>query len=281
MRRVRGYEEDMGQERIWPPDANVVSTAWAQESVTPHPRSQARRDLGRLTFFALKQVNRAIYEFAMIGDGDRVAVAVSGGKDSCALLHLLLARQSVVAERYQLVALHVQMDAAGLPNLRPVLEPWFVQLGVEYAFAPLELSAHDTLPLSCQRCTWNRRKVLFLQAYALGCNKLAFAHHADDAAETALLNLLFSGRLQTLSPQLDFFDHTITLIRPLIYLEKSRLAQLARALQLPYNDLPCPNANTSRRAWIRRWLAEAGRNRGQIRANLWRAARRSAPQPSG
>ncbi|MGC8879213.1 MAG: ATP-binding protein [Anaerolineae bacterium] len=266
----------MEKGRMCPPNMDTVSAAGARGSVTSHTQPHVRRALDKLTFFALKHVNRALYEFDMIRDGDRVAVAVSGGKDSCALLHLLLARQATVAERYQLVALHVQMDPAGLPNLRPVLEPWFVQLGVEYAFVPLELEAHDTLPLNCQRCAWNRRKALFLQAHALGCNKLAFAHHADDAAETTLLNLLFSGRLQALSPRLDFFDHTISLIRPLIYLEESRLTRLARALQLPYSDLPCPNADTSRRAWIRRWLADAGRNRRQIRANLWRAAWRSS-----
>jgi tRNA 2-thiocytidine biosynthesis protein TtcA len=236
--------------------------------------------LDRYTFFALKQVNRAIREFAMIADGDRVAVAVSGGADSCALLHLLHARQATAPERYQLVALHVQMHPAGLPDMRPVLEPWFIRLGVEYAFVPIALGARDTLPLNCQRCAWNRRKALFLKAHALGCHKLAFAHHADDAAETALLNLLFTGRLQTLAPRLDFFGHTITLIRPLIYLEKSRLTQLARALALPYGAIPCPHAETSRRAWIRRWLAEAGRERRQIRANLWRACMGSLPPSS-
>ncbi|MCS7260073.1 MAG: hypothetical protein NZ765_04735 [Anaerolineae bacterium] len=257
------------------PTGNVVSPTEVREEINPHSQPRALQNLDRHTFFALKSVNRAIYEFGMIRDGDRVAVAVSGGKDSCVLLHLLLARQALVAERYQLVALHVQMHPAGLPDLRPVLEPWFVRLGVEYAFVPLELGVHDKLPLSCQRCAWNRRKALFLQAHALRCNKLALAHHADDAAETALLNLLFAGRLQTLAPRLDFFGQTITLIRPLIYLEESRLIQLARALQLPYCDSACPQAETSRRAWIRRWLADAGRNRRQIRANLWRAARHS------
>lgn len=253
---------------------STASAAVMQEDAHPAPQPRASRSPDRLTFFALKSVNRAIYEFEMIRDGDRIAVAVSGGKDSGALLHLLLARQPLVAERYQLVALHVQMHPAGLPDLRPLLEPWFVRLGVEYAFVPLELGAHDRLPLSCQRCAWNRRKTLFLHAHALGCNKLALAHHADDAAETTLLNLLFAGRLQTLAPRLDFFDQTITLIRPLIYLEESRLSRLARALQLPHSDSACPQANTSRRAWIRRWLAEAGRERRQIRSNLWHAARR-------
>lgn len=252
----------------------MTYTALPEDVVTADMPSYTTTVLDKRTFFALKQVNRAIREFGMIADGDRIAVAVSGGMDSCALLHLLRARQAATLERYQLVALHVQMYPLGLPDIRPILEPWFIQLGVEYAFVPIELNAQDTLPLNCQRCAWDRRKALFLKAHALDCNRLALAHHADDAAETALLNLLFSGRLQTLAPRLDFFNHTITLIRPLIYLEKSRLTQLARVLRLPYHEATCPYAERSQRAWIRRWLADAGRSRRQIYINLWRACMR-------
>jgi len=91
----------------------------------------------KLTFYLLKNVNKAIREFDMIADGDRVAVAVSGGKDSRSLLHLLRARQRTAQERYDLVALHVEAEVAGYPRLRPVLEPWFRELGVDYAFVPL------------------------------------------------------------------------------------------------------------------------------------------------
>ena len=238
-------------------------------------------DLDRLTFYLLKNLNRAVHEFAMIADGDRVAVAVSGGKDSGALLHLLAARQRTVAERTEIVALHVQMDSFGLTDMRPALEPWFAQLGVEYAFVRPELPAGELLPLDCQRCAWHRRKALLLKAHALGCNKLALAHHADDAAETTLLSLLYSGRLETLAPRREYFDGAITLIRPLIYVEERRLVQLARALrsavlfgQMPPDRSACPRAGVSQRAWVKRWLAEAGPDLRQIRANLWRAARR-------
>ncbi len=240
--------------------------SFTQPSRTPNP--------DRLTFYLLKNLNRAVREFAMIAEGDRVAVAVSGGKDSCALLHLLLARQPSAPERHRLVALHVHMGPAGLTNLRPTLEPWFVQLGVEYVFAPLELAEDEKPPLDCQRCAWNRHKALFTAAHNLGCNKLALAHHADDAAETTLLNLLQTGRLETLLPCREYFGGAITLIRPLIYTEERRLAQLARALSLPQDQPTCPHAGTSRRAWVKRWLSDAGRSRAQMRVNLWRAARR-------
>lgn len=228
----------------------------------------------KLTFYLLKNVNKAIREFDMIADGDRVAVAVSGGKDSRSLLHLLRARQRTVQERYDLVALHVEAEVAGYPRLRPVLEPWFRELGVDYAFVPLELPPGEPLPLDCFRCSWNRRKALFLRAYELGCNKLAFGHHADDAAYTTLLNLFYSGRLETMMPRGQFFDGQIILIRPLIYLEERQLGQLARALGFSLGEGGCPLSHSGKRAWVKEWLRQAGADYRQIRTNLWRAARR-------
>jgi tRNA 2-thiocytidine biosynthesis protein TtcA len=233
-----------------------------------------QQDADRLTFFLLKRVNKAIREFAMIADGDRVAVAVSGGKDSRSLLHLLRARQRSVPERYHLVALHVEAEIAGYPRLRPLLEPWFHELGVDFAFSSLDLPLDEPRPLDCFRCAWNRRKALFLRAHQLGCNKLALGHHADDAAHTTLLNLLYSGRLETMAPSVQFFDDQITLIRPLIYLEERQLSQLARRLSFVFGKTSCPRSSTSKRAWVKDWLHHAGRDYRQIRTNLWRAARR-------
>jgi tRNA 2-thiocytidine biosynthesis protein TtcA len=230
----------------------------------------------RLTFFLLKNVNKAIREFDMLADGDRVAVAVSGGKDSRSLLHLLCARQRTAREQHHLIALHVETDVPAYPHLRPVLEPWFCELGVDYAFVPLELPSDEPMPLDCFRCSWNRRKSLFFKAHELGCNKLALGHHADDALHTTLLNLFYSGRLETMAPKRPFFDSQITIIRPLIYLEERQLDQLARALTFPRDEVTCPLSRTSKRAWIKEWLHRAGPDYRQIRTNLWRAARQQS-----
>jgi tRNA 2-thiocytidine biosynthesis protein TtcA len=230
----------------------------------------------KLTHYALKNVNKAIHEFEMIADGDRVAVAVSGGKDSRTLLHLLRARQPSVPEEYQLVALHVEADMAGHSHLRPILEPWFRELGVEYAFVPPDRAPDEPQPLDCFRCARNRRKALFLKANELGCNKLALGHHADDALQTALLNLFYSGRLETMAPSAQFFDGQITLIRPLIYLEERQLERLARALAFPVPDSTCPRNDESRRAWLKEWLGRSGPAYRQIRTNVWRAAHRNS-----
>jgi tRNA(Ile)-lysidine synthase TilS/MesJ len=226
----------------------------------------------RIAHFLLKKVTRAVGEFALIDDGDRVAVAVSGGKDSRAMLDLLLRHRRKVPYDYDLIALHVVGSEAGLPDLRPTLEPWLEALGVASHFVPLELPPDEPLPLNCFRCSWNRRKTLFTAAVDLGCRKLALGHHADDAAVTALMNLMFMGKLETMEPRVVFFDGTVTVIRPLIYIAEKELIRYAGAAGYPARP-PCPWEAESKRTQVEAFLRQFGRQQGQIHANLWRAAR--------
>ena len=230
-------------------------------------------DPDRIAFFLLKPVARACKEFDLLTEGDRVAVAISGGKDSHALLDLLLRYQQRVPFSYALIALHIVGTSAGFPDMRPDLEPWFRELGVECHFAPLELPPEEPLPLDCHRCSWNRRKALFNAAVELGCNKLALGHHADDAAATTLLSLMFAGRLETMRPCVAFFDGKATIVRPLIYIPEKELVRYGRAVGFPDPSSLCPRGLTSQRAQIKTLLRHFGRSQKQIRANLWRAAR--------
>ncbi len=232
-------------------------------------------DYERVAYFLLKPVTQACKEFGLLADGDRVAVAVSGGKDSRALLQMLLRYRHKVPYEYELLALHVVGTSAGFPDLRPDLEPWFQELGVEYQFIPLELSPEEPLPLNCFRCSWSRRKALFTAAVDRGCGKLAFGHHADDAAATVLLNLMFTGQLETMTPRIEMFDGAVTIIRPLIYLPEKELARYGRAAGFPDPPSPCPQGLTSKRAQMKALLRQFGRDQTQIKANLWRAARRA------
>ncbi len=221
----------------------------------------------------LREVARACKEFDLLGADERVAVAISGGKDSAALLELLLLYQRCVPFTFEIIALHAVGTAAGFPDLRPELTPWLEHLGVEAHYVPLELPQGEALPLGCFRCSWNRRKALFTAAVELGCSKVAFGHHADDAAATTLLNLFFSGRLETMVPRVDFFGGALAVIRPLIYVEERDLAHYAKVKGLPDRAI-CPRGLTSRRAEMRELLRQFGRAQKQIRTNLWRAARR-------
>ncbi len=234
----------------------------------------------------LKSFARACKEFSLLEAGDRVAVALSGGKDSTSLLDLMLRYRERAGVSYEVVAVHVVGTAAGFPDLTGVLRPWLEGLGVEYRFVPLELPPGEPLPPDCFRCAWNRRKALFLAADALGCNKLALGHHADDAAVTALLNLLFTGRLETLEPRVSFFGGRITVIRPLIYIPAKDLERYARWSGFPLAPRgeapravapPCPYQPDDHRRRVAAFLRSfGGRQQEMIRANLWRAARQAA-----
>jgi tRNA 2-thiocytidine biosynthesis protein TtcA len=221
----------------------------------------------------LRKVNKAVHEYDLIGDGDRIVVAVSGGSDSLSLLQLLQKRQRSVPEKVDLMAVHVYDEADANERLYKDLEAWFQASGVEYVFERLEVRADEPRPLSCFRCAWHRRKALFLTADRLNCNKVAFGHHADDVAETALLNLFYSGRLESMEPRVEFFGGKITVIRPLVYVPKEELTRFAQVSGLPAPPPRCPNSLTSRRARMQAILQELERDHPGVRSNLLRALR--------
>ena len=211
----------------------------------------------------------------MIRAGDRIAVAVSGGKDSLSLLRLLQARQRIAAEPFELAAVHVLGDATGVIEPHAPLLDWLAGSGVPYRVVGPELAADEALPLNCQRCTWQRRKALFRAADELGCNVVAFAHHADDAAQTTLLNVLYSGTTRTLRPVADYFGGRFRLIRLLFYVAESELARFARAAGLPPPPPACPRAAGSRRARVSSMLKGLDRDYLlHVRNNLIRAGLR-------
>jgi tRNA 2-thiocytidine biosynthesis protein TtcA len=234
------------------------------------------KQAARRGYFLLKQINRTIHQYDMIREGDRVAVAVSGGKDSLSLLTLLRLRQRRVREHYDLCAIHVQGDARGPDDIppHPPLADWLQAQGHRFAIAPLDLPPGEPLPLSCHRCTWNRRKTIFQLAAQLDCNVVALAHHADDMAQTALLNLFYGGRLETMFPATDYFDARFRLIRPLALTPEQNVRRFARACDFPPPPADCPRSETSRRALMAHVLGLFRRESQHVRANVLRAALR-------
>ena len=226
----------------------------------------------RLAFFLLKKVNKAVRDYDMIRDGDRVAVAVSGGKDSLTLLKLLNLRRRYVPQEYHLVAVNVQSDyQCAAHATREELKDIFEAEGVEYSFEEMDAPEED---LNCFRCAWNRRKALFLATHRLGCNKLAFAHHADDVAQTTLLNLFYQGRLETMEPRVEFFGGLITVIRPLVYVPEKEIVRFAKACNFPLHAQECPIGRNSKRAKVKEILREIEKDCPEVKINLFRAVMR-------
>jgi tRNA 2-thiocytidine biosynthesis protein TtcA len=235
----------------------------------------------KLAYYLLKKVNKANREHSLLADGDRVAVAVSGGKDSLSLLRLLRARQRSARERYDVVAVHVVPAAdapCGTGQDTTALEAWLQGEGVEHAFVPMEEASGrpDREGQSpCFHCAWRRRKAIFLAAERLGCNKVAFGHHADDIAQTTLLNLFYQGRLETMRPRVEFFGGKLTVIRPLAYVPEKELVRFAAACDFPPAPASCVAAGASRRTLMAQILRTVEQTYPKVKVNLWRAVERA------
>ena len=188
----------------------------------------------------LRDVGRAIAEHDLINDGDRILVAMSGGKDSYGLLVLLRALQRRAPVHFDLHAVHVDQGHPGYDGTP--LTRWLDSEGVPYSIVHEDTYSIviDKIPAGktyCSLCSRLRRGILYKAASDLGCNKLALGHHREDTLETALLNLFFGGKLAAMPARLTSDDGRHVVIRPLIYCAEAQLAALAEARRFPI--LPC------------------------------------------
>jgi len=246
--------------------------------VSSEGEAVSKRDItlkDKLGYYLLKKVNKAIRDYEMIADGDRIAVAISGGKDSLTLLHLLRLRQHSAPQTYENVAVHVMMRKPDgtfctEPDALATLETYFKSEGQAYALEVVDVSAQP----ECFRCSHLRRKAVFTAASRLGCNKIALGHHADDAAQTTLLNLVFHGRVETLSPKRQFFDGQFVLIRPMIYVPEKDIMRFAQAWAFPLLSAHCPYHMTSRRMLVKNVIRTLEQEHPRIKINLFRAGLR-------
>lgn len=211
----------------------------------------------KLAHYMLRALNKAAREHRMLKTGDAILVAVSGGKDSMTLLDLLRRRLRTGKERYTLVAGRMLPDRqCGRAVAISWLESYCQEHGIPLVTEPLEIAKElaETDASPCFRCAWQRRKALFQMAQRLGCNKLAFGHHADDIAETTLLNLFYTATIRRMEPRVVFFKGVLTVIRPLAYIEERDIVPYVTAWGLPLEGEPCPDGETSRRALMRQVL---------------------------
>lgn len=224
-------------------------------------------------FYISKRVGRAIADYQMLCEGDKIAVAVSGGKDSLTLLHILNDRRKFVPIKYTLFALHVDM---GYPCHHPkILAEYFKKMGVDYHIAKIDILKGKTRKdISCFWCSWNRRKALFEAAERFGCSKVALGHHKDDIVETVLMNLFFHGEISAMAPRQELFKGKIVLIRPLAYVEEEMIVKFAKSLDFPHHKCACPNSLTSNRTKITGIIRELEKVCPDVKTNIFRSVKR-------
>jgi tRNA 2-thiocytidine biosynthesis protein TtcA len=196
--------------------------------------------LAKLEKLLLRDVGRAIAEWRLIEAGDRILVALSGGKDSYTMLDLLSALQRKAPVSFELVPVHLDQGHPGYDGapLRRHLEqaglPFHILREDTYAIVTDKIPEGKTY---CSLCSRLRRGILYRVASELGCNKIALGHHRDDALETLLLNLFFGGKLAAMPGRLVSDDGAHTVIRPLIYCGEDTISAYAAARAYPI--LPC------------------------------------------
>lgn len=194
----------------------------------------------RLKKFLERQVGRAIGDFNMIEDGDVVMVCCSGGKDSFALLSLLLTLRAKAPIDFRIVAMNLDQKQPGFPA--EVLPAYFEKIGVEY-----RIVEEDTYSIvkakipegktTCSLCSRLRRGIIYRVAREIGATKIALGHHRDDMLETLFLNMFFGGRIKSMPPKLGSDDGQNIVIRPLAYCSERDLARYANAMNFPI--IPC------------------------------------------
>lgn len=204
------------------------------------PHSTSAAAAGHAGKELLHHLGRAIADFDLISEGDRIMVALSGGKDSYALLLLLDTMRRRAPIRFELVAVHLDQCQPG--HDPSPLGAWLRERGFQYRIA-----REDTYSIvrrtvrdgrtPCSMCARLRRAILYRLASELGCSKIALGHHRDDALETLLLNLFFGGKLASMPARLASDDGAHVVIRPLIYCPEKALAEFAAREKVPI--LPC------------------------------------------
>ncbi len=235
------------------------------------------RPLTKTGNYISARIGKAIADYNLIEDKDRILVAVSGGKDSLSLLKLLNERKKWAPISYELIAIHVETDyKCANSAIIAKLKNFFKKNGISYRFEKIKISgAKDKRARpSCFWCSWNRRKALFLAADRLGCNKVALGHHKDDIIETLLLNIFYHGEFSAMNPAQELFGGKIIIIRPLCYVEEEVLRRFARESKFPVQRCLCPNSETSKRRMMKDFIKKIEKDCLHVKTNVFRSMSR-------
>lgn len=202
----------------------------------------------------LAQIRKADNMFNLIEDGDKIAVGLSGGKDSSLLLYsLYLYRflyENTYHKHFDIVGIHINLNF-GEEDFN-TLKEWFKQYPIDIHYEDsnvadiLKLHLHND-KIDCSLCSTLKKGAVIRSAKSLGCNKVAFAHHADDALETMLMNMIYGGRIATFDPKMYLDNSGVTFIRPFCMSFESEIKKTCKELNIPILKSGCPNDGFTKR----------------------------------
>ncbi len=226
---------------LWTDEENTMATATEAEAPTRQPADfKVQRETHKLEKRLCRETGRAIVQYNMIEDGDKVMVCMSGGKDSYTLLDILLKLKARAPIHFDLVAVNLDQKQPGFPE--HVLPDYLKSTGV-----PFHIENEDTYSIvkrlipegktTCSLCSRLRRGILYRVADELGATKIALGHHRDDILQTLLLNMFFGGKIKSMPPKLVSDDGRHVVIRPLAFVAEKDAARWAQHRNFPI--IPC------------------------------------------
>ena len=225
----------------------------------------------------LSHFRKAIEEYNMLEEGDKIAICLSGGKDSITMLQAFKALQRFYPKNFELIAISIDpgFDFFNINFLNKICEPLGIPLFVEKSNAKEIVFDIRKEKNPCSLCANLRRGVINSVAIREGCNKIALGHNQDDVLETFLLNLLYTGSINTFSP-VSYMDRSkITLIRPLIYISEKQTRSFIKNNNIKIMPKTCPMDGKSKREDIKELLYNLSKQIPHVRANMYGAIKRS------
>lgn len=216
------------------------------------------------------KVKKAIYEYGLIVDGDRILIGLSGGKDSLALVDLLGRRSKIFHPRFELVVVHIVMTNIPYRSDSDYLKNCAAGYALPFHLYETSFDAStDSRKSPCFLCSWTRRKALFDLAKKYNCNKIALGHHQDDILETLLMNMLYQGAIGTMPPRLKMDKFEMEIIRPLCLVEEKDLIRFAAWRGYKKQIKNCPYESGSSRSAIKELISRLEDIHPEARYSLW------------
>lgn len=221
----------------------------------------------------LSYTRQAVDEYQMIEEGDKIAIGISGGKDSLTLLYALSHLQKFYPKRFELLALTVDLGYPGFDVTK--IQTLCKSLQIEYHIISTkigEMVTSDHLEGSaCSLCARLRKGALNDAAKALGCNKVAYGHHMDDVIETMMLALIYEGRFCSFWPVTHLEKSDLTVIRPMIYVPEADVKGFEKNYALPIAKNPCPIEGSTKRTYIKSLIKQLNEENPGVRKRLFHA----------
>ena len=220
-----------------------------------------------------RKIGQAMHSYSMLADGDQVLIAVSGGVDSLVLTWILKFWQHKAPIQYTISAVYIDngFDTGTSENVAKQLRMINVPYLIEKTDFWEKAAAAENGKSVCYHCARLRRNLLFSIAERQGFNKIAFGHHKDDILETFFINLLYAGNLSTMVPRQELFDGRLNLIRPMAYLEKKEILDIAEEVNILPVKNPCPKDSDSKRQEARKVLASLSDLDPKVKSNIFAA----------